>query len=102
MEKSGISSLNPLQAHVIPLVKKHENIIISAPKNSGKIASFLLPIISMVEKGFDSGRPSARTPTAIITVPSVESGRQVLHEAIKLSHQTRPEFKIVCPVCPES
>src|SRR3954454_4115806 len=72
---SGYSEPTPIQAQAIPHVLARRDIIGIAQTGTGKTASFVLPMLTLLE----SGRARARMPRTLILEPTRELAAQV-HE----------------------
>ncbi len=73
VETSGYSEPTPIQAQAIPAVLMMKDIIGIAQTGTGKTASFVLPLIDIL----DSGRRRARMPRSLILEPTRELAAQV-------------------------
>jgi len=75
VEASGYTTPTPIQAQAIPHVLEHRDVLGIAQTGTGKTASFVLPMLSLLEKG----RARARMPRTLILEPTRELAAQV-HE----------------------
>ncbi len=70
---AGFSIPTPIQAQAIPHVLTRKDVLGLAQTGSGKTAAFVLPMLSMLEKG----RARARMPRTLILEPTRELAAQV-------------------------
>ncbi|MGB7286053.1 MAG: DEAD/DEAH box helicase [Salaquimonas sp.] len=75
VEASGYTVPTPIQEEAIPHVLQRRDVLGIAQTGTGKTASFVLPMLSMLEKG----RARARMPRTLILEPTRELAAQV-HE----------------------
>jgi superfamily II DNA/RNA helicase len=73
VEASGYTTPTPIQAQAIPHVLGHRDVLGIAQTGTGKTASFVLPMITLLEKG----RARARMPRTLILEPTRELAAQV-------------------------
>ena len=73
VEAAGYSEPTPIQAQAIPHVLQRRDVMGIAQTGTGKTASFVLPMLSMLE----SGRARARMPRTLILEPTRELATQV-------------------------
>ncbi len=73
VEAVGYSEPTPIQAQAIPHVLARRDIIGIAQTGTGKTASFVLPMLTMLEQG----RARARMPRTLILEPTRELAAQV-------------------------
>src|SRR5436309_5360296 len=76
---SGYTTPTPVQAQAIPHVLAREDVLGIAQTGTGKTAAFVLPMITMLEKG----RARARMPRTLILEPTRELAAQVQEAFIK-------------------
>lgn len=69
----GYKEPTPIQAGAIPHVLKRQDVLGIAQTGTGKTASFVLPMLTMLEKG----RARARMPRTLILEPTRELAAQV-------------------------
>lgn len=69
----GYKIPTPIQERAIPHVLKHEDVLGIAQTGTGKTASFVLPMLTLLEKG----RARARMPRTLILEPTRELAAQV-------------------------
>ncbi|WP_310441465.1 DEAD/DEAH box helicase [Sulfurimonas sp.] len=74
LKKSGFTAPTPIQAKVIPLVLKHNDIMAMAQTGSGKSASFVLPILELWSKSVGEGKAKIK---ALVLTPTRELTLQV-------------------------
>src|SRR6201985_3037645 len=70
---TGYTSPTPIQAEAIPHVLARRDVLGIAQTGTGKTASFVLPMITMLEQG----RARARMPRTLILEPTRELAAQV-------------------------
>ena len=70
---SGYTTPTPIQAQAIPHVLERRDVMGIAQTGTGKTASFVLPMLSLLEKG----RARARMPRTLILEPTRELAAQV-------------------------
>src|SRR5438445_739096 len=70
---TGYTTPTPIQAQAIPHVLAREDVLGIAQTGTGKTAAFVLPMITMLEKG----RARARMPRTLILEPTRELAAQV-------------------------
>ena len=75
VEAAGYTEPTPIQEKAIPHVMERRDVMGIAQTGTGKTASFVLPMLSMLEKG----RARARMPRTLILEPTRELAAQV-HE----------------------
>ncbi|NKB51215.1 MAG: DEAD/DEAH box helicase [Rhizobiaceae bacterium] len=81
VDAAGYSSPTPIQEQAIPHVLQRRDVMGIAQTGTGKTAAFVLPMISMSEKG----RARARMPRTLILEPARELAAQVEENFIKYS-----------------
>lgn len=75
----GYEKPTRIQAAVIPLILQHKDILGIARTGTGKTASFVLPMLTLLEKG----RARARIPRMLILEPTRELAAQVAENFVK-------------------
>ena len=73
VEASGYTEPTPIQAQAIPHVLARRDVLGIAQTGTGKTASFVLPMLTLLEKG----RARARMPRTLILEPTRELAAQV-------------------------
>jgi superfamily II DNA/RNA helicase len=73
VEASGYTEPTPIQAQAIPHVLTRRDVVGIAQTGTGKTASFVLPMLTLLEKG----RARARMPRTLILEPTRELAAQV-------------------------
>lgn len=73
VQAAGYSSPTPIQAAAIPHALEKKDVLGLAQTGTGKTASFVLPMLSLLEKG----RARARMPRTLILEPTRELAAQV-------------------------
>ena len=66
VEKAGYSEPTPIQAQAIPHALQRRDVLGIAQTGTGKTASFVLPMLTLLEKG----RARARMPRTLIIEPT--------------------------------
>src|SRR6187455_878240 len=79
VEASGYTTATPIQEQAIPHVLARKDVLGIAQTGTGKTAAFVLPMITMLEKG----RARARMPRTLILEPTRELAAQVQESLIK-------------------
>lgn len=84
-------SIHPtsIQFGAIPMILKHENVILSAETGSGKTIAYLAPIIQMIHQ-YKQAKPDhpKRSPLGLVVLPSRELTEQVGYVARRLAEGT--------------
>jgi len=73
VEAAGYSAPTPIQAGAIPPALERKDVLGIAQTGTGKTASFVLPMLTLLEKG----RARARMPRTLILEPTRELAAQV-------------------------
>ncbi|WP_412058258.1 DEAD/DEAH box helicase [Bartonella sp. DGB2] len=73
VKTAGYKTPTPIQSSAIPHVLKHKDVLGLAQTGTGKTASFVLPMLTLLEKG----RARARMPRTLILEPTRELAAQV-------------------------
>src|SRR5690348_12048217 len=73
VEASGYTTPTPIQAQAIPYVLQRRDVLGIAQTGTGKTAAFVLPMLTLLEKG----RARARMPRTLILEPTRELAAQV-------------------------
>ena len=73
IETAGYKTPTPIQEQAIPHVLAHRDVLGIAQTGTGKTAAFVLPMLTMLEKG----RARARMPRTLILEPTRELAAQV-------------------------
>ncbi|WP_062229129.1 DEAD/DEAH box helicase [Aureimonas frigidaquae] len=73
VEKAGYTEPTPIQAQAIPHALERRDVLGIAQTGTGKTASFVLPMLTLLEKG----RARARMPRTLIIEPTRELAAQV-------------------------
>ena len=76
VEKAGYETATPIQAQAIPVAVKGSDVLGIAQTGTGKTASFVLPMLTRLERG----RARARMPRSLILEPTRELAAQVVKE----------------------
>ena len=79
VEASGYTTPTPIQEQAIPHVLARKDVLGIAQTGTGKTAAFVLPMLTMLEKG----RARARMPRTLILEPTRELAAQVQESFIK-------------------
>jgi superfamily II DNA/RNA helicase len=85
IEAAGYTTPTPIQAQAIPFALEGRDVVGIAQTGTGKTASFVLPLLTMLEKG----RARARMPRSLILEPTRELAAQVAEaiEALGSQHK---------------
>jgi superfamily II DNA/RNA helicase len=85
IEAAGYTTPTPIQAQAIPVALEGRDVVGIAQTGTGKTASFVLPLLTMLEKG----RARARMPRSLILEPTRELAAQVAEaiEALGAQHK---------------
>jgi superfamily II DNA/RNA helicase len=83
IEAAGYTTPTPIQAQAIPFVLEGRDVVGIAQTGTGKTASFVLPLLTMLEKG----RARARMPRSLILEPTRELAAQVAEAIEQLGSQ---------------
>src|ERR1700759_5700833 len=73
VKQAGYSIPTPIQAQAIPHILERRDVLGIAQTGTGKTAAFVLPMLTMLEKG----RARARMPRTLIVEPTRELAAQV-------------------------
>ncbi|WP_375626225.1 MULTISPECIES: DEAD/DEAH box helicase [unclassified Bartonella] len=73
VESAGYTAPTPIQSETIPHVLQRKDVLGIAQTGTGKTASFVLPMLTLLEKG----RARARMPRTLILEPTREIAAQV-------------------------
>ncbi len=79
VETAGYTSPTPIQAGAIPPALERKDVLGIAQTGTGKTASFVLPMLTLLEKG----RARARMPRTLILEPTRELAAQVADNFVK-------------------
>ncbi|WP_152047855.1 DEAD/DEAH box helicase [Aureimonas psammosilenae] len=79
VEAAGYSTPTPIQAEAIPHALEKRDVLGIAQTGTGKTASFVLPMLTLLEKG----RARARMPRSLILEPTRELAAQVAESFTK-------------------
>ena len=79
VESAGYSEPTPIQEQAIPHALERRDVLGIAQTGTGKTASFVLPMLTMLEKG----RARARMPRTLIIEPTRELAAQVEESFVK-------------------
>lgn len=71
--EAGYSKPTDVQEKIIPLILEGKDLIALAPKRSGKIAAFVLPILQMLKKNYCDHKKTR----VLIVVPNIEASLKV-------------------------
>ncbi len=79
VEAAGYTEPTPIQAQAIPHALQRRDVLGIAQTGTGKTASFVLPMMTLLEQG----RARARMPRTLIIEPTRELAAQVEESFIK-------------------
>ena len=82
---AGFTTPTPIQYHAIPPALARKDVLGLAQTGSGKTAAFVLPMLSLLEKG----RARARMPRTLILEPTRELAAQVQEAFARLGEKHR-------------
>ncbi|KAA0970542.1 DEAD/DEAH box helicase [Aureimonas fodinaquatilis] len=85
VEAAGYTEPTPIQAQAIPHALQRRDVLGIAQTGTGKTASFVLPMLTMLE----TGRARARMPRTLIIEPTRELAAQVEESFVKYGSQHR-------------
>ena len=85
LQELGYSKPTPIQNKSIPIALKGKDILGIAQTGTGKTASFILPLISLLS----SGRAKARMPRSLILCPTRELATQVAFSFERYAKNTK-------------
>jgi len=85
VESAGYKTPTPIQAGAIPYVLQRRDVLGIAQTGTGKTASFVLPMLTLLEKG----RARARMPRTLILEPTRELAAQVAENFTKYGANLR-------------
>ncbi|MBB4000367.1 DEAD/DEAH box helicase [Aureimonas pseudogalii] len=85
VEAAGYTEPTPIQAQAIPHALQRKDVLGIAQTGTGKTASFVLPMLTMLE----TGRARARMPRTLIIEPTRELAAQVEESFVKYGTNQR-------------
>ncbi|KQT60396.1 MULTISPECIES: DEAD/DEAH box helicase [unclassified Aureimonas] len=85
VEAAGYSEPTPIQEEAIPHALQRRDVLGIAQTGTGKTASFVLPMLTLLEKG----RARARMPRTLIVEPTRELAAQVAENFVKYGKDQR-------------
>lgn len=85
VEETGYTIPTPIQAGSIPPALERRDILGIAQTGTGKTAAFVLPMLTLLEKG----RARARMPRTLILTPTRELAAQIEENFIKYGKNTK-------------
>ncbi|MDY8110366.1 DEAD/DEAH box helicase [Fulvimarina sp. 2208YS6-2-32] len=85
VEATGYTEPTPIQAEAIPHALQRRDVLGIAQTGTGKTASFVLPMLTMLEKG----RARARMPRTLIIEPTRELAAQVAESFTRYGHDQK-------------
>ncbi|YBV97558.1 DEAD/DEAH box helicase [Phyllobacteriaceae bacterium JZ32] len=85
VEAAGYTTPTPIQAGAIPHALERKDVLGIAQTGTGKTASFVLPMLTLLEKG----RARARMPRTLILEPTRELAAQVEENFVKYGKNHR-------------
>ncbi|PRD42058.1 RNA helicase [Phyllobacterium phragmitis] len=85
VETAGYTTPTPIQAGAIPHALERKDVLGIAQTGTGKTASFVLPMLTLLEKG----RARARMPRTLILEPTRELAAQVEENFVKYGKNHR-------------
>ena len=78
IDDAGFSFCSPIQAQVLPLTLKGNDIAGQAQTGTGKTAAFLVTLFARMHQ---LKVPKGKTPTALVIAPTRELASQIMEEA---------------------
>jgi ATP-dependent RNA helicase RhlE len=99
IEKNGYKTPTAIQEKVIPLVFKHNDIMAQAQTGSGKTASYVLPMIQMIQENKTKGKAKIK---ALILTPTRELTLQVTQTFDFFKSYCEKKLKVVSLIGGES
>src|SRR5438132_2733398 len=88
---AGYKTPTPIQGQAIPLVLARRDVLGIAQTGTGKTAAFVLPMLTMLEKG----RARARMPRTLIVEPTPELAAQVKEQFDKYGDGQKPNVPLL-------
>ncbi|KAA6205605.1 MAG: ATP-dependent helicase [Candidatus Tokpelaia sp.] len=85
VKETGYNSPTPIQAGAIPAILQHCDVLGIAQTGTGKTASFVLPMLTLLE----SGRARIRMPRTVIIAPTRELAAQIAENFEKYGKKHR-------------
>jgi len=85
VRETGYTSPTPIQAGAIPAILQHRDVLGIAQTGTGKTASFVLPMLTLLE----SGRARIRMPRTVIIAPTRELAAQIAENFEKYGKKHR-------------
>lgn len=85
VDEAGYTHPTPIQAQSIPSALERRDVLGIAQTGTGKTASFVLPMLTLLEKG----RARARMPRTLILTPTRELAAQVEENFIKYGKNSK-------------
>src|SRR2546428_14112894 len=76
---TGYTTPTPIQDQAIPLVLARRDVLRIAQTGTGKTAAFVLPMLTLLEKG----RARARMPRTLIVEPTLDLAHPVKEQFVK-------------------
>ena len=87
VEAAGYTTPTPIQDQAIPHVLARRDVLGIAQTGTGKTAAFMLPMLTMLEKG----RARARMPRTLILEPTRELAAQVAEKLRKIRQEPQAQ-----------
>jgi superfamily II DNA/RNA helicase len=92
----GFDQPTPIQARAVPLLLEGHSVVGVAQTGTGKTLAFVLPILDILKRLENDGRPITQDarPRAAVIVPSRELGEQVAKVFKMFTHETRLRVRL--------
>jgi superfamily II DNA/RNA helicase len=91
VEDAGYTEPTPIQAQAIPHALERRDVLGIAQTGTGKTASFVLPMLTLLEKG----RARARMPRTLILEPTRELAAQVEENFVKYGKNSKVDVALL-------
>ncbi|KAJ3269759.1 hypothetical protein HDV01_001060 [Terramyces sp. JEL0728] len=78
----GYSQMTPVQASVIPLFLSYKDVVVEAVTGSGKTLSFVIPILEMLLRRYQQGRPLKKNEIGVVIISPTRELAQQIHKVM--------------------
>jgi len=97
LRKSGYIVPTPVQKNAIPAIMAGRDVMVCAQTGSGKIASFIIPIVhKLMSSKLEARSNQCLRPQVLVFAPSRELALVILNEARKIVQGTKIKLELVC------
>jgi len=97
LRRSGYVIPTPVQKNTIPAIMAGRDIMVCAQTGSGKIGSFMIPIIhKLMSSKREASSAHCLSPQALILAPSRDLAMIIVKEARKFVQGTKIKIDVVC------